>query len=196
MLVCDSSSSTSYGNGLTVIGRSKPTLMPCWRAALHSGECHASCRTEAYYHEIGIIQEIFFVPDFILLDFLPAFEHAQVGNFFFDGVDIDGTENAPFATDGAIGGPFPILAFDGLHFGQFGRFHHLADGAVSDDHACGAVAFREVEGKHRHVDGFLYGRGRQHDRVVVPMSAAMHGLVVVTLRGGDISQARVRRASR
>ena len=74
-----------------------------------------------------------------------------------------------------------MAEFDRLHRRQFGRFHDLADRAVSDDHACGAVAFREVKGKNRHVDGLLYRRGGQHNRVVVAMSTAMDGLVVVAL---------------
>ena len=98
----------------------------CARLA-DSRERNTPCRAETDDHVFGVIEEVFLVADFVGLHFLPAFEHAQVGFFFVERVEVNGSEEAAFTVHCAVGRPIEILAFDFHHLGHLGGFHHLTD---------------------------------------------------------------------
>ena len=73
---------------------------------------------------------------------------------------------------------------------QLHRLHHLAYGAVRQDHAGYAVLVRKVEsfgGEFRH---FLNAGRSQDDHVEVAVAWSAGGLKVVRLRGLDTAQSR------
>ena len=53
------------------------------------------------------------------------------------------------------------------------RLHHLRDDAVGTDHSGGAVLVSQIKGLAHAVDGLLHGAGREHDQVVIAVTAAL-----------------------
>ncbi len=77
-----------------------------------------------------------------------------------------------------------------MHGRQFGRLHHLTNAAISQDNGDRAVPVRQVECQDRHIDRFLDARWRQDNGMVIPVPSTANDLIVISLRGGDIAQAR------
>ena len=74
--------------------------------------------------------------------------------------------------------------------GQFYRLHHLAYGAVRQDHAGHAVLVRQIESFDGELRHFLNAGGGQNDHVEVAVAGSAGGLKVIRLGGLDAAQPR------
>ena len=79
--------------------------------------------------------------------------------------------------------------------GEDGRFLHLTQHRVREDQGGVAVLVRQVERQDREVKHLLDAAGGEGYRVIVPVSAAPRGLIVIALGRLDAHRVRARTAS-
>ena len=108
--------------------------------------------------------------------------------FQFVRLQIDGTDQVPARLRRAIHRPIRA-ARQWAGSMELHRLHHLADVAIRQHEDGIAVAVGQIEGVVGEIGHLLHGVGREHQRAIAAVSAALHHLVIIALLGRDVAQA-------
>ena len=110
------------------------------------------------------------------------------------GDDVEGVDDAAGLAEAFARGRPGLLGEGGgiLHLGQRDRLHDLPQHTVAEDHDGQAVSLRLVERIIHKVDALLHGAGAVHQHLIVAVTAALHRLEIVSLRGLDAAETGTR----
>lgn len=176
------------GKGQRVMGRMRPALMPSGAGGHHGVLGHAGGDAEGYHAQLRVVHHVALVEGLVLLYGLILLVALEVLLLQHVGLEVEGVDDVVLTLAlGAGEGPGLVVVLH-LYVLKGDGLHHLANGAVSQDHGNHAVLVRQVEALDGEAGHLLDGGGSQDDHVVVAVSAAPGGLEVVALAGLDAAE--------